>query len=212
MRELPARLLLITDRHQAERPLEQVIEAAVDAGARWVWLRDNDLAPDERRALAERLRAITRRQGAALSIGRDTELAAAIGADGVHLQSSAAVATARQRLGIRAFIGVSTHALREVEEAAAAGADYVTLSPIYGTASKPGYGPPLGPQMLASAAKCGIPVLALGGITTDRIAECRASGAAGVAVMGSVMRAARPGDVVEELVQHLAHEITLSPP
>jgi thiamine-phosphate pyrophosphorylase len=212
MRELPSRLLVVTDRHQAGKPLEQVIEAAVEGGARWVWLRDNDLARDERCALAERLRTITGRYGAALSIGRDAELAAVVGADGVHLQSSASVAAARERLGMHALIGVSAHSLREVEDAAAARADYVTLSPIYGTASKPGYGPALGPQMLAPAASCGIPVLALGGVTAERVAECRSFGAAGVAVMGSVMRAARPGEVVDELLQHLAHEVTLSPP
>ena len=141
-----------------------------------------------------------------LSIGRDIALAAAIKADGVHLQSSASLATARQGLGMRAFIGVSAHTLHEVEGCSCRGADYVTLSPIYGTASKPGYGPPLGPAILKQAAACGIPVLALGGVTVERIAECRSFGAAGVAVMGSVMRATRPGAVVEELLLRLSQD------
>ena len=169
------------------------------------------LRPDERHRLAERLRVVTQQHGAALSIGRDIALAAAIGADGVHLQSSASVATARDRLGARALIGVSAHALHEVEDAAAAGADYVTLSPIYGSASKPGYGPPLGPAILQQAATCGMPVLALGGVTAERIAECRDFGAAGVAIMGPVMRAARPAEVVEELLLRLARDVTPAP-
>jgi thiamine-phosphate pyrophosphorylase len=211
MRKLPSRLLVVTDRHQAVRPLDQVVAAAVDAGARWYWLRDNDLAPDERRRVAEDLRAITRRHGAALSIGRDIELAAAIEADGVHLQSPAFVAEARRRLGRREVIGISAHTLCEVEEAAAAGADYVTLSPIYGTASKPGYGPPLGPEILQQSATYGIPVLALGGVTAERIAECSDFGAAGAAIMGPVMRAARPGEIVEDLLLRLARDVTLAP-
>src|SRR5262245_3237708 len=111
MRKLPSHLLVVTDRHQAARPLDQVVADAVEGGARWIWLRDNDLAADERRRMAEDLRAITRRWGTWLSIGRDIELAAAIKADGVHLQSSGFVAEARHRLGRRAVVGVSAHAL-----------------------------------------------------------------------------------------------------
>ena len=106
------------------------------------------------------------------------------------------------------MVGVSAHTLREVEEAAAAGADYVTLSPIYGSASKPGYGPPLGPEILQQSMTCGIPVLALGGVTAQRVAECLDFGAAGVAIMGPVMRAARPDEAVEHLLVRLAHDVT----
>ena len=79
-----------------------------------------------------------------------------------------------------------------MREAASAGADYVTLSPIFPSASKPGYGPALGTNILGEAAKLGIPVLALGGVTADKAAACRAAGAAGIAVMGPAMRSSDP--------------------
>ena len=193
---LPSRLLLVTDRHQAAAPLEQVVGEAIAAGARWIWLRDRDLPAAERRALAERLLALARPHGVRLTIGGDVALAAEISAGSVHLAANAPIASARARLGARALIGISAHSEADVAAAAAAGADYATLSPIFVTASKPGYGPALGVATLACAASHEVPVLALGGVTAERADLCLRAGAAGIAVMGEVMRAAeRPGGV-----------------
>jgi thiamine-phosphate pyrophosphorylase len=190
---LPSRLLLVTDRHQAAAPLDEIVSEAIAAGARWIWLRDRDLPPAERA------------YGAKLSVGGDVALAAEIAADGVHLPAGASIAAARARLGARARIGVSAHHDAEVAAAAAAGADYATLSPIFATASKPGYGPALGVAALARAAPHGLPVLALGGVTPERMDDCLNAGAAGIAVMGEVMRAAgRPGGVHEAVRRYAA--------
>ena len=125
-------------------PLETIAAAVGRGGGRWLLLRDKDLAPAERRDLASpagedrrgaRRRAVGQRRRRARGRGRRR---------GVHLQAAAAVAPARARLGGAAIIGVSAHGLADVAAAAAAGADYVTLSPIFLTDSKPGYGPALG--------------------------------------------------------------------
>ena len=205
MTALPSRLLLVTDRHQAAAPLDDILADAIAAGARWIWFRDRDLPPAERHALAQRLLALTRPRGARLSIGGDIDLAAALATDGVHLAAGAPVAAARARLGASALIGVSAHSDAEVAAAAAAGADYATLSPIFPSASKPGYGPALGLAGLGRAARHDMPVLALGGVTPARAAECLEAGAAGIAVMGEVMRAAaRPGGVREVVRSYAA--------
>ncbi len=192
MRTLPSPLLVITDRHQARHSIETIVEAAAQAGGRWLLLRDKDLEPAERRSLAGRLSAIARHRGIHLSISHDVDLAAEYGAS-VHLQSAAAVAAARRRLGRDAFIGVSAHGPGDVEAAAAAGADYVTLSPIFLTASKPGYGPALGIAAIREAAKIGTAVVALGGVTAGLARSCLDAGAASVAVMGEIMRSCDPG-------------------
>jgi thiamine-phosphate pyrophosphorylase len=192
-------LLVITDRHQARRPLEAIAAAVGRGGGRWLLFRDKDLAAPARRDLALRLAAIADEQGFALSVSSDIELAAAVGAAGVHLQAAGQVASARERLA-DAIIGVSAHSLADVAAAAAAGADYVTLSPIFLTESKPGYGPALGIESLRTAAALGIPVLALAGVTAATAGACLAAGASGVAVMGEVMRAQDPARVVRELV------------
>jgi thiamine-phosphate pyrophosphorylase len=200
MRPLPGPLLVITDRHQARHSIETLAAAVGRGGGRWLLLRDKDLAPQERRDLALRLAKIAAAHGFALSVSTGIDLAAVAGA-GVHLQAAAAVAAARRRLGSAAIIGVSAHGLDEVVAAAAAQADYVTLSPIFLTASKPGYGPALGTAALRAAAEREIPVLALGGVTTETAGACLAAGARGVAVMGEIMRADDPAGIVGDLVR-----------
>jgi thiamine-phosphate pyrophosphorylase len=191
MNALPARLLVITDRHQARHKIETIADAVGRGGGRWLLLRDKDLAPAERAGLAARLAPIARRHGMHLSISADIDLAAELCAS-AHLQSAAAVGAARQRLGAGALIGVSAHGQGDVAAAATAGADYVTLSPIFLTDSKPGYGPALGPAAIAAAAKHRILILALGGIMADRVGPCLAAGAGGVAAMGEIMRSGDP--------------------
>jgi thiamine-phosphate pyrophosphorylase len=107
---------------------------------------------------------------------------------------------ARARLP-HALIGVSAHASGEAAALLAAGADYVTVSPVFLTDSKPGYGPALGLDGLAAAVgEARGPVVALAGITPANAAACLAAGAAGVAVMGEVMRAVDPEAVVRALI------------
>jgi thiamine-phosphate pyrophosphorylase len=201
---LPDQLLLVTDRHGSGLPLTDRVAAALAAGARWIWLRDRDLPPDERAALAQSLLGLVRAAGGRLTVGRDVDLAARIGADGVQLGAADAVAEARARLGPGALLGVSAHTLADVIAARAVGADYATLSPIFATASKPGYGPALGPAALTEAARTGLPVIALGGITPETLPACLEAGAAGVAVMGGVMRAEDPGAATRALLRAIS--------
>jgi thiamine-phosphate pyrophosphorylase len=200
MRPLPGSLLVITDRHQARHSLEAIAAAVGRGGGRWLLLRDKDLAAQERRDLAGRLARIATDNGFALSVSTDLELAAAVAASGIHLQAAAQVAPARDRLGIGVVIGVSAHTLAEVAAAADSGADYVTLSPIFLTESKPGHGPALGIAVLRAAAVHRIPVLALAGVTAQTAGACLAAGARGVAVMGEVMRADDAARTVGDLV------------
>ena len=82
--------------------------------------------------------------------------------------------------------------------------DYALAGPAFETPSKPGYGPEIGRKGLAEMARAArVPVLAIGGINTPRIAEIIAAGCAGVAVMGGVMRAVDPGLEVGALVATL---------
>ncbi|MGO4675158.1 thiamine phosphate synthase [Bosea sp. 2YAB26] len=199
MNRLPDRLLVVTDRHQAVKPLPQLVSAALAGGARWIWLRDRDLDQPERRSLAQQLHELVSMADAVLTIGGDVDLAARVGARGVHLQSAGAISAARAVLGVSALIGVSAHDEADVRAAAAAGADYVTVSPIFTTASKPGYGPALGLTVLRRCAAIGLPVVALGGITCDRAPLCIEAGAVGVAVMGEVMRAVDTATTIRSL-------------
>lgn len=194
-------VLVITDRHQAERPLEEIAAALFAGGCRWLSLREKDLSAAERLALLQRLVALARGSGATLTVHDDLGAAATLGI-GVHLPAQASIVEARRRLGSTALIGISAHAAEDVAEAARTGADYATLSPIFLSQSKPGYGPALGLDILGCAAK--LPLLALGGVDAGNAASCLAAGAAGVAIMGEAMRAANPRSFMADLLSRLA--------
>lgn len=195
-------LYLITDRRRtAGRPLLEVVEQALQGGVDAVQLREKDLPARELLVLAQALRQLCSQHGARLLINDRIDVAIAAGADGVHLPASSFSASdARTLLGPEALIGVSTHSPAEVRAAAQAGADFVVFGPVYDTPSKRAYGPPQGLAALAAVTRTApLPVVAVGGITADRVAETRAHGAAGVAVIGAILEAADPGASSERL-------------
>jgi thiamine-phosphate pyrophosphorylase len=143
-------------------------------------------------------------QGATLMLHGEAALAKAADADGVHLPSGGDAAAARRLLGPGKLVGVSIHTVTEAEAIAPAFVDYALAGPAFETASKPGYGPEIGRKGLTEIARTArVPVLAIGGVNTARVGELIATGAAGVAVMGSVMRAADPGQEVRSLIATL---------
>jgi thiamine-phosphate pyrophosphorylase len=196
-------LLVISDRGQARRPLLEIAAAAFAGGCRWFSLREKDLPSDKRRALLVELVALGRRYGATVMAHDDIAGVLATGADGVHLPGGSNPAAARGPLPHR-LIGVSTHSAIEAAATLRAGVDYATLSPIFLTDSKPGYGPALGLDALAAAAAAAPgPIIALAGITPDNATSCLAAGARGVAVMGEVMRSPDPAQTVRRLIAAL---------
>jgi thiamine-phosphate pyrophosphorylase len=197
-------LLLITDRCRARLPLEEIAAAVFAVGCRWLSLREKDMDAAERLALLRRLVALGERWGAAVTVHADVEAARVAGAAGVHLPGGVSPAAARQRLGPAALIGCSAHHPAELPALAGAGADYATMSPIFPSAGKPGYGPPLGVDGLAVAARASaLPIVALGGIDAGNAGACRRAGAAAVAVMGGVMMAADAGAAMAALIAAL---------
>ena len=203
--KLPAPpLLVISDRGQAKRPLAEIAVAAFRGGCRWFSLREKDLPAAERRALLGELVALGRSFGATVTVHDDIEAAAACRAGGVHLPGGGDPAAARRRLPKR-LIGVSAHTPEGAVAQLATGADYATLSPIFLTASKPGYGPAVGLEALAAAACLARgPIVALGGVGEDNVNACLRAGARGIAVMGEVMRAADTETTVRRLLAVMA--------
>ncbi|MCY4396742.1 MAG: thiamine phosphate synthase [Rhodospirillaceae bacterium] len=203
-------LMIVTDRRRARRPLEEIAAAAFAAGARWISVREKDLPLAEQFDLVRRLARIAP-AGATAGL-HGTPAAEAAGAAAWHLSRHGDIAEARRLAPDIRLLGKSCHSLATAEEAAEAGADYVTLSPIFATDSKPGYGPALGLAMLETAAAQmrpgGCRLLALGGVTAETIGACRTAGADGAAVMGAVMGARDPGAAVAALIA--AWESTVS--
>lgn len=187
------RLLVLTDRSQARLSLVEVVTAAVDGGARYVVLREKDLPREKRMVLAEALRAVLAPvRGRLIAAGPDP-----LRGDAVHLAAADPPVRA-------ALVGRSCHNSGDLAQLSHE--DYVTVSPVFVSRSKPGYGPPLGTDGLAGlCARTPVPVFALGGVTSPgQAAACVAAGAGGVAVMGEVMRASDPAATVAGLLAAMA--------
>ncbi len=147
-------------------------------------IREKDLDDRDLYELARLARAALPPPTRLLVNGR-LDVALAAGADGVHLPADGVPAAAlRARFGRfeegGVLIGRSTHSVEEVERARDDGVDYVTFGPVFAT---PGKGSPVGLDGLARAAAAGVPVLALGGVTLERLEEIARAGAAGVAAI-----------------------------
>ncbi len=189
--ELDFKLYLVTDRKQTGgRPLLDVVTEALKGGVRAVQLREKDLGTRELLDLAYKLRALTLRYDARLFINDRIDIAIAVDADGVHLSQNSLPPFAARRLSSRLIIGVSAHNLDEALEAERAGADFITLGPIYPTPSKLKYGPPIGIETLKDVVRhVRISVIGIGGIRFENMAEVMDAGAAGIAVVSAVLTA-----------------------
>jgi thiamine-phosphate pyrophosphorylase len=136
------------------------------------------------RALEDEARTLVESSPIPVLVSSRCDVALAAGAAGVNLpERDISVEDARALLGQR-LIGRSAHSLEGALVAESHGADFVIYGPVWASQSHPGLRP-VGVEALAGVARAlGIPVLAIGGVTADRIAECHFAGAAGFAAIG----------------------------
>jgi thiamine-phosphate pyrophosphorylase len=187
------KLYLITDRKlfHAQCSFYLALETALQAGAKYIQLREKQLPTRQILDMAYWVIELIREYGAKLLVNDRVDIALAIGADGVHLgQESFPAHAVRKVTGDNFLIGVSTHGIDEALQAEREGADFITLGPIYNTPSKLRYGDPIGVDMLRQVkSRVSIPVLAIGGIKTDTVHEVVTAGADGVAVISGIFAA-----------------------
>ena len=200
------RLYAITDRHRCTpTPLVDVVSELLDAGVTAIQLREKDLNDAELICLAQPIAELCRNYETKLFINTNTHIALEVSAAGVHLPASAeSVSVVKAQMGDDFSIGCSVHTFDAAEKREAEGADFLTYSPIYPTASKPGYGPAVGLESLKEmASRVKLPIFALGGITPARASECLAAGAFGVAVMSGVMSPKNAGKQAKRYLKAL---------
>jgi thiamine-phosphate pyrophosphorylase len=200
------RLCLVTDRTQTRgRDLAGVVAGCLAVGLPAVQVREKDLPVLDLAALCRRLREPTREHGALLIVNDRVDVALATGADGVQrTHASLSIADIRAIADKRLRIGASTHSREEAVAAEAEGADWIVFGPVYDTPSKRRYGAPQGLAALErAAAAVRIPVIAIGGITPDRVAEVRGAGAHGVAAISAILAADSPADITKRFLAQL---------
>lgn len=183
------RLYAVTDRAWAadEDALMDQIAAAIDGGAGIVQLREKHLDHDAFLQEARRFVALCREKGVISIINDAVDIAAAAGADGVHVgQSDLAAGRAREVLGPDKLIGVSAHSVEEALAAQAAGADYLGVGAAFVTGTKTDAAPISRETIRAITAAVDIPVVAIGGISRENITELAGCGLDGVAVVSAL--------------------------
>ena len=206
--------VLVSEAICAHGSWEWVVESCVKAGVDAIQLREKSVDDGELIRRSQRAREITRDGGVALVINDRVDIAAAVGADGVHLgQTDMAIEDARRVVGGSMLIGVSTTNLDQARAALAQGADVCGVGPVFETSTKakPGGAAP-GGRTAGSLAGLDyvrayadheprLPMmLAIGGIGPANVGDVIAAGATGVAVSGCVCGAEDPGAVCRELL------------
>jgi len=194
-------LYYITDRRRlaGEDPLP-IIERAIAAGVDLIQLRERDLSARDLLLLANAAVARCRGSKTRLLVNDRLDIALAAGADGLHLPSHGLpVAEVRRRFP-EMLVGASCHTVEEIRRAEEGGADLVVFGPVFETASKRDYGPPVGVEKLEHAAQAAkIPVLALGGITLENAGGCLRAGAAGIAAISLFQTSTDIGETARRL-------------
>ncbi len=184
------------------RSLDDVLTAVIDGGCRMVQLRDKDSPSGRLLPVAERLLTRARRAGVIFVVNDRVDLAVAVGADGVHLgQDDLPARLARPLLRPGMILGLSTHDVAQAHAARDAGADYVAVGAMFATSTKPDFqlvGPALVRKLRPDIR---VPLVGIGGITHDNVADVIRAGADGVAVISAVCGAPDPAAATRRFLE-----------
>ena len=196
------RLHAVTDERIARRAdLDQIARELASSGGPDLAFhaRGHSLSGLEHFDLAQRLAVYP---SSRLFVNDRLDVALAAGARGVHLGRGSLPVEAARRLEAGWWIGKSVHDLDEAQAAQAEGADYLFLGPVFATATHPDR-EPLGLGLLRAVAKLGMPVVAIGGVTPERVRDVRAAGAYGIAAIRAIWDAREPAGQLRRMLEEL---------
>lgn len=173
-----------------DRDSVELIAAQIRGGADVIQLREKEMSKRDRLELGLKIRELTRQEGVLFIVNDDVDLALILDADGVHLgQDDIPIRFARPLMKDK-IIGVSTHSLKQAEEAVASGADYIGVGPVFETETKEDREDLVGLSLLSKIRDIGpIPYVAIGGIGKDNIVSLAKAGCHRAAVISDIMLA-----------------------
>lgn len=196
-------IYVILDRYLAKKPHIEIAREVISGGARVIQLRDKHASRRELIEIGRELRQLTWATGVTFIVNDYPEVAAEVDADGIHLgQEDRGIEEARQLVGQDKIVGLSTHTLDQALAAMELPVDYIGVGPVYATSTKENPWPVVGVELVREVKRCvSLPIVAIGGITEQRIPELVAAGADNVAMIGELMQAAHLREKMESLVQ-----------
>jgi thiamine-phosphate pyrophosphorylase len=194
-----ARLYLVCDCLPGDHRLEELLPAAIAGGVDIVQLRDKQLEGGFLVEAAAHAAELCEEHGALFILNDRPDIAAKVGADGVHVgQSDMPVARARKIVGPDMLIGLSTHSPSEIDAAVPSTpdgspyVDYIGVGPVHPTPTKPGR-PPVGTELVSYAsAHAHVPFFAIGGIDGENVLDVLGAGAARVCVLRAIANSQDP--------------------
>lgn len=201
-----ARLYLVCDSAPGGRELEEVLPLAIAGGVEIVQLREKQLDGEELLQAARTARAVCEEQGALFVVNDRPDIAAQVGADGVHVgQEDMDVDAVRAIVGPEMLVGLSTHSPLQIDAAVRvtrAGSryvDYIGVGPVFQTPTKLGR-PAVGTELVSYAsAQAHVPFFAIGGVDADNIAGVLDAGATRICVLRAIADAEDPERAAKEL-------------
>lgn len=200
-------LYLVTDPALTRgRSVLEIVRAAVTGSATLVQLREKDATTREFITKALELRKFLNDAGVPLIINDRVDVALAARADGVHLGADdMPYQMARELLGPDAIIGMSVQSVEEAVAASSVGPDYIAVSPVFATGTKPDHAPPLELGGLRDIRRrVSNRLIAIGGITAENAADVIAAGADGIAVVTALTMADDPAVAARDLLNEIA--------
>lgn len=186
------------------------IRLALEGGIKWVQLRMKDATEDEIISVGTEVKKLCDQHSATFIIDDHVELVHKLKADGVHLgKNDMPIAEARNILGKDIIIGGTANTFEDIAAHYQATANYIGCGPFRFTTTKKGLSPTLGLEgyrnIMTKVKEAGIniPVVAIGGITTEDIPDIMQTGISGIALSGAILRAENP---IEEINRILKYE------
>lgn len=190
--------------------IAEEVKMVLEGGCKWIQLRMKDASYDEMRTTAMEIIPMCKEHDAIMVIDDNVELVNELRVHGVHLGKHDMPAhEARELLGPHAIIGVTANTAADILAMRGIDVDYVGLGPFRFTTTKSKLSPVLGTEGYRSImheirdAGCELPVVAIGGITIDDIAELKSTGINGVAMSGAIINADDPTDYTARVIELL---------
>lgn len=188
--------------------LGDVVESVLENGATFLQIREKDLAADVFEAEAERLKTLCTQRGVPFVVNDSVEIALQCDADGVHVgQSDIKGRDIRAMIGPDKILGISAGTVEEAIAAENAGADYIGVGAIFSTSTKTNARSMTMERLKEIVSSVSIPVVAIGGISTENILQLCGSGVDGVAVVSAIFAAEDPGRATADLLKLAEEEV-----
>jgi thiamine-phosphate pyrophosphorylase len=199
-------LYFITDSKLSKQGIMSDVQQVIEAGCAIVQYREKEKETGEIIAEAKQIAALCKEKNVLFLINDRIDIALAVEADGVHLgQEDMPCAIARKLLGKNKILGLTVHSVAEAVQAEKQGVDYVSVSPIFATETKPDAGKPVGIELIKEIKRAvKVPVVAIGGINEQNLRQVLEAGADAVAIISAIVCNENPGKAAKRIVKAIS--------